>query len=91
MLAAVRLPSGVSFVRPEGTTAVLKAVYTVAELATLAGNMDPRRMRKLLEGAGVRIRKRTKGRSGDVTLSDVRRVDPALWDSIVEAAEKSGG
>lgn len=90
VLAVVRMPSGVSIVRPERSKAVLRAVYSVAELAQLAGGVDARRMRKLLVDAGVPIRGRSKGRSGDVTLSDVRRVDPALWDSIVEAAGDSG-
>lgn len=71
---------------PERSTATLKATYTVAELARLAGYDDPRRMARLLRASGVPIRSRTQGRSGEVTLSDVRRADPALWDSILERA-----
>ena len=76
---------------PEASSAPLKATYTVVELARLAGHDDARRMTRLLRASGVRIRSQARGRSGEVTLSDLRRADAALWDSILEKAAMTGG
>ncbi len=64
----------------------LKAVYTVADLVRLTGQ-DRHVVRRLLDKLGVRWLS-TDPRT--VTLAELRRVAPDLWDSIVETQALSG-
>lgn len=58
----------------------LKAWYTVPELARMAGTTRDD-MRRTLRRTGVTIR--TEGRTGRVLLSELRRVAPDIWQSIL--------
>lgn len=59
---------------------VLKAVYTLGELAHLAG-ISRWRMTRELEATGVTIHRR--GRWRIVYLGALRRGNPELWDGIL--------
>ncbi len=59
----------------------LRAVYTVSELAAMAG-VSRHRMNRLLVEAGV-LKYRGSRRARTVCLSQLKRGFPDLWDSIV--------
>lgn len=60
-----------------------KAIYTVAELARMAGN-PTRQMRRVLEQLKVPIHKAGNGRSDEVFLADLRTHADDLWESILD-------
>lgn len=74
--------------QPRRDHGTLRATYTVAELAELAGR-DRHAVRRLLEKLGVRwlsVDPRT------VAVTELQRVAPDLWDSIalVQSLRASG-
>ncbi len=66
-----------------------QAVYTVGELAKLAG-LSRYRMLRMLEGAGVTVHR--SGRVFVVFLADLHTAFPKLWRSLAlrKAAKKTG-
>lgn len=66
---------------PAVSERTMRAVYTVPELATLAG-ISRWRMGRLLATNGVRFRR--IGFRRTVLLSDLRLAFPELWDSILD-------
>ena len=65
----------------------LRAVYTIAELAR-AARLDRRRLRRALDEAGVIFLR--SGRVSLVSLSELERKVPTLWEGI-KAAYAIGG
>lgn len=73
----------------------LKAVYTVGELAKMAG-LSKRSLVSKLRSEGVRLRSpQRRGCPQLVTLSQLRKAWPDLWDSLLQIqrlqAEGEGG
>jgi hypothetical protein len=66
----------------------LRALYTVGDLARAAG-VQPRRMGRILEQAGVSFV--WSGRARLVSLSELERKVPPLWEGIKAAYALGGG
>jgi hypothetical protein len=69
--------------------AKLKAVYTVTELARMAG-VDKRQLVRRLEHRGVRLDGGGRGWARVVYLASLRAGMPDLWDSILDREALSG-
>ena len=62
----------------------LKAVYTVGELARAAG-LDKRVFVRMLKNEGLVLRRPAKaGQPQLVTISQLRKSWPDLWDSLLQ-------
>lgn len=61
----------------------MKVMYTVSELAGMAGETRWI-MKRLLVANGVKLHPTGKGRKKVVLLTQLRKVFPDLWDSIEE-------
>ncbi len=66
----------------------LRAAYTVAELARASG-IERRRLRRILDDAGVTLVR--SGRVCLVSLSELERKVPQLWEGIQVAYALGGG
>ena len=66
------------------TQAKLRAFYTVAELARMAG-VSTKAMRRRLEAEGVELRpeRPRRGQPRVVCLCQIKQAWPDLWDSMV--------
>ena len=60
----------------------VKSVYSVAQLARLAG-ISTRRMARLLKRVGLLEGPAEPGLSPTISVTQLRRAWPDLWDSIV--------
>ncbi len=66
----------------------LRAAYSMAELARVSG-IERRRLQQLLEEAGVTLL--PCGRARLVSLSEIERKVPLLWEGIKAAYAIGGG
>jgi len=75
-------------VRPyEGSDLPLRAAYSITELSR-ASRIHPRRLRRALEQAGVTFL--PAGRVKLVSLSELERKVPSLWEGIKAACALGG-
>lgn len=63
----------------------LRAAYTVAEIAALLQWDDVDRARRLLRKLGILRQPGGPGSALLVYLGDLKRADPALWESLLDA------
>lgn len=61
----------------------LKAVYSISELARMAG-ISHQRMRRLLDSGGVQLSQ--CGANKVVFLAALREAMPMLWESMIDRA-----